>query len=141
MISGVVYLLRIFKMFHRLMNNPVLSPLRTKYTDRAISILAAQNTLERHLTFSSNCPRLQVIQSKCLPVIGNHFKRTPSSHLHYTLHIQPIPPFIHRLIDKFFAHCPLHPNPLFQHIGNCTVADLTNLYKKYKHKRTKHILL
>ena len=25
MISGVVYLLRIFKMFHRLMNNPVFS--------------------------------------------------------------------------------------------------------------------
>jgi len=26
MVSGVVYLLRIFKMFHRLMNNPVLAP-------------------------------------------------------------------------------------------------------------------
>ena len=42
---------------------------------------------------------------------------------------------------KIFTHCPLHPNPLVQQIGIYTLADLTNLYKKYKHKRTKLILL
>jgi len=62
-------------------------------------------------------------------------------YMHNSLHIEPIPFLIHRLTDKFFTHCPLHPNPLVKQIGNCTLADLTNLYKKYKHKRTKHILL
>jgi hypothetical protein len=49
--------------------------------------------------------------------------------------IEPIPDLNHRLTDKFFGHSPLHPNPLVQQIGNYTLADLTNLYKKYKHKR------
>ena len=42
---------------------------------------------------------------------------------------------------QFFAHCRLNPNPLVQQIGIYTLADLTNLYKKCKPKRTKHILL
>jgi len=92
-------------------------------------------------TCSSNYLRLQVIQSKCFRVIGNHPRPTPTSHLHNSLNIEPIPVIIHRLTDKFFAHCPAHPNPLVQHIGNYTLADLTNLFKKYKHKHTKHILL
>ena len=92
-------------------------------------------------TCSSSYPRLHVIQSKCLRVIGNHPRCTPTSHLHNCLNIEPIPVPIHRLTDKFFAHCSLHPNPLVQHIGNYTLADLTNLYKKYKHKRRKHVLL
>ena len=55
--------------------------------------------------------------------------------------IEPIPVLNRRLTDKFFAHYPLPPNPLVQKTGNYILADLTNLYKKYKHKRTKHILL
>jgi len=39
------------------------------------------------------------------------------------------------------CHCPSHPNPPVQQIGNYTLADLTNLHKKHKHKLTKHILL
>jgi hypothetical protein len=31
--------------------------------------------------------------------------------------------------------------PTVQQTGNYTLADLTNLYKKYKHRRTKHILM
>ena len=90
---------------------------------------------------SSNYLKLQVIQSKCLPVIGNHPRPTPTSHLYYTLNIEPIPVLIHCLNDKHFGHCPLHPNPLVQQIGNYTLTDLTNLYRKYEHKYTKHILL
>ena len=52
--------------------------------------------------------------------------------------MEPIPILIHRLTDEFFAHCPLHPNPLGQKIGNYTLADQINLYIIYKHKRTKH---
>src|SRR5215469_2493375 len=65
-------------------------------------------------TCSSSYLRLRVIQSKCLRAIGNHPRRTPTSHLHNSLNIEPIPVVIHRRTDKFFAHYPLHPNPLVQ---------------------------
>jgi hypothetical protein len=38
-------------------------------------------------------------------------------------------------------HCPSHPNPLVTQIRNYTLADLTNMNRKYKHTRTKHKLL
>ena len=53
--------------------------------------------------------RLQVILSKYFRVIGNHPRRTPTPHLHESLHIQPITVFIHRLSDKFFRSSPLTP--------------------------------
>jgi len=56
-----------------------------------------------------------------------------------TARIQPIRILTHHLTDPFFAYCPSHPNPLVQQTGNYTLADLTNLYKKNKHKCTKHI--
>jgi len=50
--------------------------------------------------------------------------------------------FLQHVKPWIFTHCPLHPNsPLVQQIGNYTLADLPNLYKKYTHKRTKPILL
>jgi hypothetical protein len=93
------------------------------------------------ITCSSSYLRLQVIQSKYLLVIGNNPRRIPTSHLHTSLNIEPNPVLIHRLTDELFAHCHLHPNLVVQQIGNYTPADLNNLYKKYKHNRTKHILL
>jgi len=75
-----------------------------------------------------NYLKLPVIQSKCLRVIGNHRRRTPTSHLHDTLNLQPIPVFIHRIRAKFFAHCPSHPNPPVQQMGSFTPADLTVMY-------------
>ena len=42
---------------------------------------------------------------------------------------------------QMFTNCPSHPSPLVQQIGNYTLADLNSLYKTYKHKRPKHILL
>jgi len=62
-------------------------------------------------TRSSIYTRLQVIQSKSLRVIGNHPRRTPTSHLHYTLNIQPIPFIIHRLTAKIFLTAPHTPTP------------------------------
>jgi len=65
-----------------------------------------------------------------------------------TLLQKPTQPYLHTSIPtrdsnslQFFAHCPLHPNPLAQQTDKYTLADLTNIYKKIKHKRTKHILL
>ena len=71
-------------------------------------------------TCSSNYLRLQVIQSK---------------------NIVPFSITIHWLTAKFFAHCPSHLNPLVSQIGNYTLADLTNMYRKYKHIQPKHVLL
>jgi len=50
---------------------------------------------------------------KCLRVIGNHPRRTPlpTSHLHNSRNVEPIPVLIHHLTDKCFAHRPLHPKP------------------------------
>ena len=80
-------------------------------------------------TSSSNYRQLQILQSKCLRVIGNYSRRTPITHLHF------------HLTEKFFLNCPTHPNPLVREIGNYSVADLHRQYKKYIHKRTKHLLL
>ena len=62
-------------------------------------------------------------------------------YIYITLNIGPIRVIIHRLTAKLLAHCPSHPKLLVQQIGNYTLADLTNIYRKYKHKRMKHILL
>jgi hypothetical protein len=78
-------------------------------------------------------PQTPLYPVKCLRVIGNHPRRTPTSHLNNSLKIEPIPFLIHRLTDKFFAHCPSHPKPPVQQVRNYTLADRTNLYRKYKH--------
>ena len=49
--------------------------------------------------------------------------------------------FIYHLTDKFFGSCPAHHNRLIRSIGNYSLADLHRQYKKYIHKRPKHILL
>jgi hypothetical protein len=69
------------------------------------------------------CHLRQLGTGGCLRVIDNHPRRTPTtSHLHDTLNIETIRIIIHRLPAKFVAHCPSHPKPLVQQIGNYTVA-------------------
>ena len=92
-------------------------------------------------TSFSSYRRLQILQSKCLRVIGNYPRRTPIPRLHSTLHVIPIRDFIYHLTANFFDRCPTHPNPLVRSIGNYTLADLHRQYKKYIHKRPKHLLL
>jgi len=64
--------------------------------------------------------------SKYVPVVMHH-RENGCSHLHNSLNIQPV--LIHTLTDKFFAHCPLNPNPLVQQIGNYTLANLITCTK------------
>ena len=92
-------------------------------------------------TSLSNYRHLQILQSKCLRVIGNYSSRTPISHLHSALNLEPVHEFIYRVSEKFFHTCSTHPNPLVRQIGNYTLSDLQQQYKKYIHKRTKHLLL
>ena len=92
-------------------------------------------------TSSSNYRHLQILQSKCLRVIGNYPRYTPISHLHSALNLEPIHKFIYRLKDKFFNNCSTHPNPLVRQTGNYTLSDLHKQYRKYIHKWTKHLLL
>jgi hypothetical protein len=85
--------------------------------------------------------RLQVSQSKCLRVIGNYPRPTPIPYLHAALSIPPIQEFIYRLTFHFHTRCPTHPNPSVRSNGDYTLPDLLHQYKKYLHKRPKHILL
>jgi hypothetical protein len=54
-------------------------------------------------TSQSNYRYLQILQSKCLGVIGDYPRRTPIPHLHSTLSLEFIHTFIYRLTDKFFS--------------------------------------
>jgi hypothetical protein len=92
-------------------------------------------------TSNTNYRHLQTLQSKCLRVIGNYPRRTPIPLIHSTLNIEPLHEFIHRLAETFFHQCSIHQNPLVRQIGDYTMADLQHQYKKYIHKRTKHLLL
>jgi len=58
-----------------------------------------------------------------------------------TLHVAPLRDFIYHLTAKLFDSCSAHPNPLDRSIGNYSLADLHRQYKKYIHKRPKHLLL
>jgi len=92
-------------------------------------------------TSSTNYRRLQILQSKCLRVIGNYPRCTPIPRLHATLNVSPIYDFIYLLTANFFDSCPAHPNPLVCSVANYSLADLHQQYKKYIHKRPKHLLL
>jgi len=92
-------------------------------------------------TSLTNYRHLQVYQSKCLRVIGDFPRRTPTLNLYTYLQMIPIRQFIYNLTDKFFVSCPGHPNPLIRNTGNYTLEDLHRQYPKYRHKRIKHILL
>ena len=91
-------------------------------------------------TSSYSYHRLQISQSKCLRVIGNFSRCTPVPRLHTTLNVTPIRNFIYHLSANYFDRCSVHPNPLVRSIGNYPLADLHHQYKKYIHKRPKHIL-
>ena len=92
-------------------------------------------------TTSSNYSRLQILQSKCLRIIGNYPRCTPIPRLHATLKVPPTYDFIYRPTANFFDSCPAPPNPLGGSEGNYSLADLHQQYKKYIHKRPKHLLL
>jgi len=92
-------------------------------------------------TPSSNYRLLQILQSKCLRVVGNYPRRTSIPRLLAALNIIPIREFIYHLTANFFDSCPTHPNPLVRSIGDYSLADLHRQYKKYIHKRPKHLLL
>jgi hypothetical protein len=89
-------------------------------------------------TCNSNYLKLQVVQNKSLLIIGAYPRELPS----------PISttPLILNLFETSFAIWRSNvllnaPNPLVQQIGKYTLSDLNSLYKIYKHKWLKHILL
>jgi hypothetical protein len=61
--------------------------------------------------------------------------------LHATFSIPLIRDQIHHMTARLFYTSSNHTNPLVRAIGNYTLTDLRQQYKKYIHKRTKHILL
>jgi len=91
-------------------------------------------------TSQSNYRHIQILQSKCLRVIGDYPRRTPIHYFHSTLSLEYIHTFIYRLTENFFQQCITHSNTLISQIGNYSLPDLLAQYKKYIHKRTKHLL-
>ena len=79
-------------------------------------------------------PRLTNVKDSCFLVNQNQSvyphppPQYPSKDTDGYLNNQPIPVINHRLTDRFFAHCPSHPNPPVKQIWNYSPADLTNLY-------------
>ena len=92
-------------------------------------------------TSQSNYRHIQILQSKCLRIVGDYPRRTPIHYLHSTLSLEYIHTFIYRLTEKFFQQCTTHSNPLISQIENYSLPDLLTQYRKYTHKRTKHLLL
>jgi len=68
-------------------------------------------------------------------------KRTPIPQLHTICNTLPIHEHIRHMTARFFDNSSNHTNPLIRDIGNYSLCDLHRQYKKYIHKRTKHILL
>jgi len=92
-------------------------------------------------TSQSNYRHVQILQSKCVRVIGDYPRRTSIHYLHSTLSLEYIHTFIYRLTEKYFQQFTTHSNPLVSHIGIYSVHELLAKYRKYTHKRTQHLLL
>lgn len=90
-------------------------------------------------TSVANIKTLQLIQNRCLRIIGKYPRWKKISEMHSELDILYVKDFILKLSQKFFENCSYNANELIKSIGNYEINDFT--YKKYKHKRTKHILL
>jgi hypothetical protein len=90
---------------------------------------------------STNLHTLQTVQNKCLRVISNSPLNTPIPLLHNTLGVDFLQTCVRHLAARFYAQCRHHPNPLIGDIGNYSLHDLIDMYRRYKHKRPKHMLL
>jgi len=62
-------------------------------------------------TSTSNYRRLQILQSKCLRVIGNFPRHTPIPRFHSALNVAPIHYFIYHLTDNSLAAALSTPTP------------------------------
>lgn len=85
--------------------------------------------------------QLEVVQNKCLRVLANAPRGTPITTLLTSLGMETIQSYSRRLAASFYDACLEHSNPLIRSIGNYTLQDLSQVYRKYKHKRPKHCLI
>jgi hypothetical protein len=85
--------------------------------------------------------QLEVVQNKCLRVVANAPRGTPITNLLASLGMETIQSYCRQLAASLYEACLEHSNPLIRPIGNYTLQDLSQVYRKYKHKRPKHCLL
>lgn len=90
-------------------------------------------------TCAANYKKLQVVQNKCLRVIGNFSRSTSINVIHEKLNVEYIKDFIICLTQKFCAKTENSQDIFVRSITNYSRDSLA--YKRYKHKRLKHILL
>jgi hypothetical protein len=87
---------------HKSCHRRCLSSSRPRFNAKAVQVNPLQITHSIRSSYAA-------------PVLS--CRTTPTSHLHDTKNIEPIPIIIHRLTTKFFAHCPSHPNLFVQQSG------------------------
>ena len=86
-------------------------------------------------TCKTNYNKLQIVQNKCLRIIGKFPRWTRIDHMHTTLNIPSISTHIYKLTLNFFNKCQSSP---YEYIN--ALATQTISYKKYKYKRLRAIL-
>ena len=104
-------LLQLFPLLARDSTLTILNKL-TLYKLMICSLLTYAGTVWSN-TSQSNYRHVQILQSKCLSVIGDYPRWTPIHYLHSTLSLEYIQTFIYWLTEKIFQQCTTHSNPLF----------------------------
>jgi hypothetical protein len=94
--------------------------------------------LHKHMTAINSS---QVLQNKCLRIILNAPRRTAIEDLHRTVDIERLQAYLLHISARFYDQCSAHINPLVANIGRYEKSDLHIVYKRYMHKRPKHVLL
>ena len=86
-----------------------------------------------NFTCDSNIKKLQIVQNKCLRIIGNYPRYTPCYIMHEQLNIEYIYNFIRNISTNFFSKIKDNKNQLISNIANYDIKI------KHKHKRIKLI--
>lgn len=92
-------------------------------------------------TSLSNINRLQRVQTHCLRIILNKPRYTRIKTMHDILNYPYIEETIKDNTRKFFNTCSRSTDVNINQVGNYDYQSLRHRYKKYKHRRIKHILL
>lgn len=87
----------------------------------------------------TNFRKLQITQNKSLRFIGSLPRWTPILHMHEVLDIPPIYDYVLNLAKNFFLGCELSNYDHIKSIGD--FDPNIPVYKKYKHKRLKHLFV
>jgi hypothetical protein len=85
----------------------------TRFKKQIIAFKICWNLSVWSNTSQSNYRHLQILQSKCLRVIGDYPRRTPVPYLHSTFSLEFIHTFIYPADREFFSEVYCTPQPSY----------------------------